>query len=221
MNRAAAGDDLRAAGRVLASRGLVDAFGHVSVRGASGEAWITPPRPLGSLTPAEALLRLPLGSVDALPAGLPGEGWIHWAIYRRQPTVVAVCRAQPPSALAVTAVADALPALHGQAALVGAPIPVYRDARLVRDRARGEAVAAVLAGGAAVLLRGNGAVTVGATVGEAVARMVLLERAAQVFLAASAAGSTRRLSDDEVEAWQAAAPELLERLWQHLRLTSA
>jgi HCOMODA/2-hydroxy-3-carboxy-muconic semialdehyde decarboxylase len=66
------------------------------------------------------------------------------------------------------------------------------------------------------VLRGNGAVTAGRTLGEAVARMVLLEAMARVFLDASAAGDVRPLRAGEVAAWQAAAGELLERYWAHL-----
>jgi HCOMODA/2-hydroxy-3-carboxy-muconic semialdehyde decarboxylase len=202
--------ELLAGARVLSRAGLVDAFGHISVR--SGDAaLITPPRPLAGVTSADELRSLPLGELDALPDGVPLEAWIHWAAYRRDPAVQAVCRAQPPSALAVS---EELPALHGQAALVGAPVPLFDDARLVRDRARGEQVAAALGDGAAVILRGNGAVTTGRSVGHAVARMALLERAARVYLAARDA---RPLRAAEVAAWQSSADELLDRYWAHLQ----
>jgi hypothetical protein len=73
-------------------------------------------------------------------------------------------------------------ALHGQGALIGEEVSVHDDARLVRSQELGLAVAERLGGGSAVLLRGNGAVTVGATVGEAVARMWVLEASAGINL---------------------------------------
>ena len=115
------------------------------------------------------------------------------------------------------AVADALPATHGQAALVGAPVPVFADARLVRDASRAARVARALGDGWAVILRGNGAVTAGHTLGHAVARMALLEHSARAFLTASAAGRVRPLDAEEAEAWRAAGDGLLDRYWAYLR----
>jgi len=215
---AATARELLVGARVLAAHGLVDAFGHVSARVDGARALITPARPLGTLADPAELLELPLDAQD-LPAGVPREAWIHLALYRADPAVGAVCRAQPPSTLAAGAVASALPALHGQGALVGAAVPVFDDARLVRDAPRGGAVAARRGEAGAIVLRGNGAVTVGASVGDAVARMVLLERMARVYLAARAAGGGAEpppLRAEEAAAWAAAAPELLARLWAHL-----
>jgi ribulose-5-phosphate 4-epimerase/fuculose-1-phosphate aldolase len=213
--------ELLDAARVLSREGLVDAFGHVSERTDDGAARITPVRPLGELSSSDELVALPLDELGELPPGVPKEGWIHWGALRALPAVGAVCRAQPPAIVAVAAVASELPALFGQAALVGAPVPIFDDARLIRDRPRGEALAALLASGAGhadgAVLRGNGAVTTGATVGEAVARMVLLERSATTWLAASGVGEPRPLSDDEVAAWRGTAGDLLRRLWAHLR----
>lgn len=209
------GDEVLTGAACLAAEGLVDAFGHVSAR-EDGRAVLTPPRPLGSLAPGERLPALALDAED-LPPDVPREAWLHWAIYRGRPDVRAVCRAQPPSPLALGVAGVPVRALHGQGALVGAEVPVFDDARLVRDRERGEAVAATLGDAWAVVLRGNGAVTVGASVGHAVARMWLLERSAGLNALALRAGEARPLRPEELEAWQATGDELLERLWGYLR----
>ena len=219
------GGSLLAAARALAASGLVDAFGHLSVRLGPDDALITPPLPLSRLGEVGELLELPLGELEQLPDALPKEAWVHWALYRADPDLGAVCRAQPPAPLAVAAITDELPALHGQGALLGAAVPVFDDARLVRDRSRAEALAARLgdcpqgAGHAAraLIMRGNGALAVAETPGWAVARMALLERSSQVYLAAAAAGGPRPLRPEEIEFWQASGDELLDRLWAHLR----
>jgi ribulose-5-phosphate 4-epimerase/fuculose-1-phosphate aldolase len=64
-----------------------------------------------------------------------------------------------------------------------------------------------------VILRGNGAVTVGATVAEAVARMWVLEASAVLNATAAAVGTPVPLPDDEQAAWRAVAAELLPRIW--------
>ena len=208
------GRQLVAAGRALAAHGLVTAFGHVSARESAETALITPPRPLGALTDDDELLRLSL-DVDELPPGTPGEAWIHWAIYRSRADVNAVCRAQPSAATAVSVTATRIRALHGQGAFLGAEVAVHDDARLVRSKELGLEVADRLSAGEAVLLRGNGAVTVGTSVGEAVARMWVLESSARLNLdAARLPDEARPLGDHEFAAWSDVAPEILERIWK-------
>ncbi len=80
------------------------------------------------------------------------------------------------------------------------------------------AAAATLGASDALLLRGNGGLTCGATPGLAVARMWLLEAACQTWLAASASGMPGPMEFSEAESWRAAADELLPRLWLHLKV---
>jgi len=210
------GGEVVAAARALAGAGLVDAFGHVSAR--EGDvALITPAVPMAAVRDAEELVELPLGDLDELPAGAPKEAWIHWAIYRRRPEVGAICRGQPASPLAVAAVADELPALLGQGAIAGAPVPIYPDSRLVRDRERALDLAAALGDAPSLIMRGNGALSTASTPGRAMARLYLLERSADTWLRAAAVADPRPLSPEEAAAWQSAGEELLERLWHHLR----
>jgi len=102
------------------------------------------------------------------------------------------------------------------------------DAALLRSPDQAERAARCLPAGEALLLRGNGAVTLGATPGLAVARMSLLAAACDVYLAAMSAsgaapGAASRaspvtpLSAGEIASWRAVGGELLPRLWQHLR----
>ena len=73
------------------------------------------------------------------------------------------------------------------------------------------------------MLRGNGALTLGATPGLAVARMWLLAAACDVYLtalAASGGNPVTPLSAGEIASWRAVGGELLPRLWQHLRRRS-
>jgi len=209
--------EVAAASRVLAAHGLVDAFGHVSARLDVGGLAITPPVPLGGVRDADALVTVGAVDGDALPDGAPKEAWIHLAIYTRRPDVGGICRAQPPAVAATAAAGLEILALHGQGAFVGSPVAVHDHAALIRERAAGVAVADALGDGDAVVLRGNGAVTVGRTPGEAAARMVVLEASARLNLAAAAAGTRVALRSDEHAAWRAVAPEILGRLWAHLR----
>ena len=217
------------AANVLARLGLVTAYGHVSAR--AGEAMlITPAADLADVT-ASQVIAVSLTAAPPLPAGVPAEAWAHLALYRARPDVAAIARAQPASGFAAAATTTSLVPLHGQAAWLGESVPVHDSAALLRSPELAERAARTLPSGEAVLLRGNGAITLGATPGLAVARMWVLAAACEVYLASRGALGFREtmgtgfgtpysvtpLSADEIASWRAAGDELLPRLWQHLR----
>ena len=214
------------AANVLARLGLVTAYGHVSAR--AGDAMlITPAADLAGVT-ASQVLEVPLGAPGSLSAGVPAEAWVHLALYQARPDAAAIARAQPPSAYAASATTTSLAPLHGQAAWLGESIPVHDSATLLRSPELAERAARSLPVGEALLLRGNGALAVGATPGIAVARMWLLAAVCDVYLAARGVRATigtafgtqfsvTPLSTDEIASWRAVQDELLPRLWQHLR----
>jgi HCOMODA/2-hydroxy-3-carboxy-muconic semialdehyde decarboxylase len=213
------------AANVLARLGLVTAYGHVSAR--AGEAMlITPAADLAEVT-ASQVIAVPLTAAPPLPAGVPAEAWAHLALYRARPDAAAIARAQPVGGFAAAASATSLVPLHGQAAWLGESIPVHDSALLLRSPELAERAASSLSSGEALLLRGNGAITLGAAPGLAVARMWILAVACEVSLAARGAGETMGtgfgtpysltpLSADEIASWRAVGDELLPRLWQHL-----
>ena len=216
-------DEVAEAANVMARLGLVTAYGHVSAR--AGESMlITPAADLARVT-GSGVIEVPLEAVPpeeggALPAGAPAEAWAHLALYRARPDAAAIARAQPASAFAVTAVVSSMVPLHGQAAWLGESVPVHDAAGLLRSPEQAERAASCLPAGEALLLRGNGALTLGAAPGLAVARMWLLAAACDVYLAARAAAGASPvipLSAGETASWRAVGGELLPRLWQHLR----
>ena len=203
---------------MLARLGLVTAFGHVSARSGSS-ILITPAADLALVTES-SVLEVPLAAraPGDLPKGVPAEAWAHLALYRARPDAAAIARAQPASAFAAAAAVTSLVPLHGQAAWLGESVPVHDSAVLLRSLELAESAARSLPAGEALLLRGNGALTLGATAGIAVARMWLLSAACDVYLAAhtAAAGQITPLFAAEVASWRAVRDELLPRLWQHL-----
>ncbi len=205
--------DLAEAAHVLSRLGLVTAYGHVSAR--AGRAMlITPAADLANVTEPN-IVEVPL-SAAVLPLAAPAEAFAHLALYRARPDAAAIARAQPPSAFAAAATATSLPPLHGQAAWLGGSVPVHDSAMLLRSAALADSAAASLPTGEALLLRGNGALTLGAAPGIAVARMWLLSATCDAYLTARAAGAVKPLTAGEITSWRAVQDELLPRLWQHL-----
>ena len=206
--------DLVEAAHVLSRLGLVTAYGHVSAR-AGASMLITPAADLATVTEA-GVVDVPL-EASSLPPAAPAEAWIHLALYRARPDAGAIARAQPASAVAAAATTTALAPLHGQAAWLGESVPVHDSAHLLRSAELAERAARTLPVGEALLLRGNGALTLGATPGVAVARMWLLSAACDAFMAARAAGQVTPLTVEEIASWRAVGDELLPRLWRHLQ----
>ena len=106
--------------------------------------------------------------------------------------------------------------IHGQAAWLGRRVPVHPVPRLLRTVELATAAAATLGQADAMVLRGNGAVTTATAPGVAVARMHLLATTCRVH---TATRDPVPLDEDDITAWRAAAPALLERLWLHLART--
>lgn len=213
-------DDARAglieASHVVAGSGLADAFGHVSIR-ARESLLLTAPVPLAFQRPDDLTL-VALDSTS-LPAGVPKEAWIHLAVARADAATGAICRAQPRAVARAIAAQLRIRPLDGQGALLGPFVPVYDDSRLVRDEPTGATVAGVMADSPAVILRGNGAVTRGRDLAGAVARMWLLERSAELALAADP--DAPDLPSEEQAWWRERDAELLPRIYDYLIRTYA
>lgn len=210
-------EDLAEAGRTMSRLGLVTAYGHVSLR--TGPAMlITPGADLGGITGSD-IVEVDLAA-STLPVGAPAEAWAHLAVYRARPDARSVARAQPAATLAAAATTSRIPALYGQAAWLGESVPVHDSARLLRSAALGDQAAADLAVGDALLLRGNGALTLGASPGLAVTRMWLLDALCTAWLSVRGAGQIYPMNADEIASWRAVGEELLPRLWRHLRDTT-
>jgi HCOMODA/2-hydroxy-3-carboxy-muconic semialdehyde decarboxylase len=206
--------DVVEAAHVLSRLGLVSAYGHVSARiGAS--MLITPAADLATVT-EPTTVEVPL-EASSLPHPAPAEAWAHLALYRARRDAGSIARAQPASTFAAAAMTTSLTPLHGQAAWLGEAVPVHDSAHLLRSAELADHAARALPTGEALLLRGNGALTLGATPGIAVARMWLLSVACDAFVAARATGRVTPLTDEEIASWRAVGDELLPRLWQHLR----
>lgn len=205
--------DLAEAAQVMSRLGLVTAFGHVSARSDSAML-ITPAADLAEVGEDE-IVEVAL-EASTLPSGAPAEAWAHLAIYRARPDAQSLARAQTAATLSAAATTRDIPALYGQAAWLGPSVPVHDSAHLLRTAQRAEAAAARFPVGEALILRGNGALTIGATPGVAVTRMWLLDALCTAWLATRAVGEPTVLTAEEIASWRAGGEELLPRLWQHL-----
>jgi ribulose-5-phosphate 4-epimerase/fuculose-1-phosphate aldolase len=196
-------ENLVEAAHALAALGLVTAFGHVSAR-QGDRMLITPAADLAEVD-EDSVLEIELKTRE-FPPNAPAESWLHLSIYKQRPDVSAIARAQPPAAFGI---AEKLRPAHGQACWLGRKVPVHDDARLLRRPELADAAAKCLTDGEALILRGNGAVTVGNEPGIAVTRMWLLQQNCAIQ-------RNKELSNEEIDSWRQVQDELLPRLWRHL-----
>lgn len=216
MNKEVSNSLLDAA-RIVSWAGLSDAFGHVSTRTSENTFAMTPVTPLGLLDEGFEPVTVEI-SASELPPRAPKEAWLHIALMSDRPEIGSVCRAQPPAVAAVAALGIDLVPLNGHGAVLG-DIAVYPASWLVREAQIGTQVQEAMGDAPNIILRGNGAVTRGASLAEAVSRMWLLERSAELTLKALAAGTPRALPEEEANWWEAQAGELLPRIYNYLSKT--
>ncbi|MGB6946504.1 MAG: class II aldolase/adducin family protein [Bryobacteraceae bacterium] len=177
-------DDLVTANHILASEGILDGYGHVSVRDPANPNHYFLSRSLapGLVTAADIIEY----DLDSNPIGDTRTGYrerfIHGEIYKARPDVMAIVHDHSPAVIPFSVSSVPLRAVAHMAAFIGTGVPVFeiRDVdgmtdMLVSDAKRGRALAKVLGDHPAALMRGHGAAVVGATVKEAVGRAYYLD----------------------------------------------
>lgn len=209
--------ELRLAARGLARGQLVHAYGHCSRRLDARTFLVCAAKPMGTILPGDDGVIVPING--ALPDGVLGEVRIHQAIYRRRPEVGAVCRIMPPQIGLLALLRRTPRPRHGFGAYFAPGPALWDDPRLLRDDAAAERLAAHLGAGAAIVMRANGAVVVGATLIEAVALSWFLEEAARAevgLMQMGQDGDHTLLTEDETVARQVVAGRVYERMWEYL-----
>ena len=124
---------------------------------------------------------------------------IHSCIYRTYPEVQSVVHVHPRSIILLSVLERPVrPMCQEGIQLVRHPLPVYPHVKTIQTEEEGMDVANLMGNGKAVLLRGHGAVTTGASLAEAVTNMLNLEEQARMnVLAASIAGPDYKFVPDD------------------------
>jgi len=208
---------VRMAARALGRHGLVHAYGHCSMRLDEGHFLVCAPVPMGQMPPEATGSVVPIEG--PMPEGVLGEVRIHREIYRRRPEVGGVVRSMPPNLMALSTLRLTPKVRHGFGSYFYPGIPLWDDPQLIRDDAAAAALAALMGAGRGAMMRGNGLVTAGESLEEAVVLSWYGEDAARVelaVLAAGDAGSPAFFSQEEAERRATWSGRILERMWDHL-----
>ena len=223
-------EDVVLGNRILAMEGVLDAFGHVSVRHNRNPNRFLMSRSLApALITADDLIEYDLNGVAVNTRGRAeySERFIHAEIYRARSDVNSVAHSHAASIIPFGVTGVPLRPVYHMAGFITDGIPVF-DIRkaagmtdmLVRNSALGRALAEALGKAPAVLMRGHGMVAVGPAVAYAVGRSIYLDLNARVQLQALNLGGTiTYLAPEEaqkiLEGGENRGYERAWELWKH------
>jgi HCOMODA/2-hydroxy-3-carboxy-muconic semialdehyde decarboxylase len=220
-------EDLVAANRILAMHGVLDGWGHVSVRHDRDPNRYLLSRSLApELITAKDILEFGLDNEPVAPSGvnLYTERYIHGEIYKTRPDVVAVAHMHAPPLIPFGVVDQKLKPMYHRAAFIAQGVPIFeiRDAAgmtdlLIRNPALGAALARSLGDKPAVLMRGHGATVVGPSLPRLVGRSIYLPLNATLQMQAmmlSGGGPIHFLDPEEARLIEAREGYGLGRAWE-------
>ena len=203
-------EELVTANRILAHEGVVDGFGHVTVRHPQrADRFLMSRARAPDCVEVGDLMEFTL---DGTPVDAKGrkpylERFIHGAIYEARPEIVSVVHNHSPSTIPFGITAKRLRPLMHMCATIGHEVPVWdiRDkfgdtSLLVTDMDMGRDLAKTLGARPTALMRGHGCVVAAETLRKAVWVSIYLELNANLQMKAMAMGDVTFLSPGEVDA---------------------
>ena len=217
-------DDLTAANRILYDQGVVDGFGHVSVRHPKDPTHFFMARSMAPalVTPADILeFDLQGEPLDAKGRAVYLERFIHSAIYKVRPDVQAIVHSHSPAVIPFGVTTVQLKPLYHMSSFLGTGVPVFDIHQsagdtdmLIRTPQLGHALAVALGDKAVVLMRGHGSVAVGDSLVEGVFRAVYTEVNARLQAEALKLGPVTYLTPEEATLSMRINKGIQARAWE-------
>lgn len=217
--------DLVLANHILVNEGVLDGFGHISVRNPDNPQQFFIARSMAPALVTEAdLVTCDLNGEVVAPAGARTyvERFIHSAIYQARPDVHSVVHSHSPAVIPFGVTGARLRPICHMSGFLGATVPVYEIRHhagessdlLIRSQALGQSLAQSLGQATVALMRGHGSVTVGHSIKQAVFRAIYTEGSARLQLQAMPLGEVNFLTDAEAQATSDMNDQHLDRPWQ-------
>jgi HCOMODA/2-hydroxy-3-carboxy-muconic semialdehyde decarboxylase len=213
-------DDLVAASRILAKHGVLDAWGHVSIRHpANPERYLMSRARAPALVGPEDIMEFDLDSnpIDQRDRRVFLERFIHGSSYKARPDVNAVVHSHSPTVIPFSVTGEPLKAISSVASFLVDEPPVWeiRDVgivqgMLVANNEQGASLAKTLGNKPVALMRGHGNVVVAPDLKRVVHRALYTEvNARQLTTALSFNRPITFISPDE-----AMDPKRLDDSWE-------
>src|SRR5580692_3960407 len=218
-------EELVAANQILFDQGVVDAFGHISVRhDKRPDRFLLARNMAPSRVMEEDIVEFTLdgAAVNANGRKVYLERFIHGEIFRKRPDVMAVVHSHSHAIVPLSVVKGVrLKAIFHMAGFVGQGAPVFeiRDVAgdstslLISDQRLGAALADLFANSDIVLMRGHGSTVVGQSIPHVVYRAIYAEFNARYQIAASGMGDVTYLTEGESAACVTTVEAQMQRPW--------
>ncbi|MFQ5851242.1 MAG: class II aldolase/adducin family protein [Candidatus Binatia bacterium] len=206
------------ASRVLENEGLIDHFGHASVRVPGKDAFLIKPGFVSNATLKEEEILL----IDFTARKLEGEkkppreAIMHAAIYRRRPEVNGVVHSHPPMVVSLASTGkEGLP-LYNQTAVFYDRVPIFETPDLIGTDELAAALIEKMDKRVAVMIQGHGATTVGKSVEDAAINSIYLEKNAHMQLMAYSSGNPKPLEREYAKGYVENVHEpLFDHIWNY------
>jgi HCOMODA/2-hydroxy-3-carboxy-muconic semialdehyde decarboxylase len=213
-------EDLVLASRILARHGVLDAWGHVSIRHPSNpERYLLSRARAPALVSADDIMEFDLDSnpVDQRGRRIFLERFIHGEAYRARPDVNAVVHSHSPTMIPFSVTGEPLKAISHIASFLGNEVPIWeiRDVGitqglLVTNNKQGCSLAKTLGHRPVALMRGHGNLVVAPDIKRAVHRALYTEiNAQQLVIALSFRRPITEVAPDEMQ-----DPKRLDDAWE-------
>ena len=217
--------ELVTAHRILVKEGVLDGFGHVSVRNPerTDRFWLASALPASRIRAADMIaFGLDGSPVEPTEAPVFAERFIHAEIYRARPDVGAVCHHHAPSIMPFCLGGTRLLPVSQTGAFMGGSVPLWDSAKefgdtgmLVDGAGQAASLARALGQGPLVLMRGHGATVVGRSLREVVFRSIYSCLDADHQRRAAALGTLTPLSPGETGKAGRVSAAAIDRCWSH------
>ena len=216
-------EKLAMANRILYDQGVVDGFGHISVRHpeSPGHFLLSCNRAPGLVT-ASDILTYDMNGELAVPSDKRSylERFIHSEIYKARPDVMSVVHSHSQSVIPFGVTGQRLRPIFHMSGFLGSGSALFeiRDSAgntdmLIRNTGLGKALAASMGQSNCVLMRGHGSTTVGPSIEVAVYRAIYAEVNAKLQIQAAALGPVNFLNEEEAALAAATTEGQVVRTW--------
>ena len=218
-------DELVSANHILSHEGVVDGFGHVSVRhDGQPDRFLLARSIAPAMVTADDIMEFDLEAnpLDHRSRRVYLERYIHSEIYRTRPDVQAIVHSHSPAVIPFGVTGTPLRPVSHMGGFLGAATPIFeiREAggpatdMLIRSRELGAALARTLGSASYALMRGHGSVAVGVSLKQVVYRAIYAEMNARLQSEALRLGEITFLNDGEAMNAARANDDNLDRPWE-------
>lgn len=193
------------ANRILANEGVLDGFGHVSVRNPENKETFFQARAVSpEFVIKDDILELDLDGtiITETDQRAYGERLVHAAVLKARSDVQAVFHGHPHEVIAISTVGIPIKSIAQFCGVFYEPLPFYDDydvssGMLIVTKTEAERVARKMGDSVGIIMRGHGCTLAGANVQQMVMNAIFLRDNAKIQLMAHSLGEPKYISYEE------------------------